>query len=144
MLRGTGITVLTYQDASPRKRLIFCRGIYILLDETVGCLGGKSIGSQGIANDWVGGRCGALLLPFFLSISNFCGTLPPYRGEKLTKKQGYPDTPVFSPWFRARFFTYWLYFVAGLVEFMDFVSFAVHICSIFLLSAGGLFGEICD
>ena len=63
-LRGTGITVLTYQDASPRKRLIFCRGIYILLDETVGCLGGKSIGSQGIANDWVGGRCGALLLPF--------------------------------------------------------------------------------
>ena len=26
--------------------------------------GGKSIGSQGIANDWVGGRCGAHLLLF--------------------------------------------------------------------------------
>ena len=64
MLRGTGITVLTYQDASPRKRLTFCRGIYILLDKTVGRLGGKSIGSQGIANDWVGGRCGALSLLF--------------------------------------------------------------------------------
>ena len=37
-----------------------------------------------------------------------------------------------------------LYYVAGLVEFMDFVSFAVHICSIILLSAGGLFGETCE
>ena len=44
-------------------------------------------------------------------------------------------------WF---FLAFVLYFVGGLIEFLDFVSSAVHICSIILLSAGGLFGEICE
>ena len=37
-----------------------------------------------------------------------------------------------------------LYFEAGLVEFVDFVSFAVHFCNIFLLIAGGQFGVYCE
>ena len=68
MLYGE-VTVPTYlliecrrEDASPRKRFKFCRGIYILLDQTVGRLWGKAIGSQGIAIDWVGGRYGSSML----------------------------------------------------------------------------------
>ena len=63
------VTVPTYlligcrrEDASPRKRFKFCRGIYILLDQTVGCRWGKAIGSQGIAIDWVGGRYGSTMI----------------------------------------------------------------------------------
>ena len=62
------VTVPTYllvgchrEDASPRKRFKFCRGIYILLDQTVGYLWGKAIGPQGIAIDWVGGRYGSTM-----------------------------------------------------------------------------------
>ena len=63
------VTVPTYlligcrrEDASPRKRFKFCRGIYILEDQTVGCLWGKAIGPQGIAIDWVGGRYGRSMI----------------------------------------------------------------------------------
>ena len=63
------VTVPTYllircrrEDASPRKRFKFCRGIYILLDQTVGRLWGKAIGSQGIAIDLVGGRYGSTMV----------------------------------------------------------------------------------
>ena len=61
-----------WEDASPRKRFKLYREIYILCGQTVGRLGGKTIGSQGVAIDWVGGRYGSTMfrLRFVLARCN--------------------------------------------------------------------------